>query len=620
MSSSDVTSSSVQYQSVLVDKGQKIRIAFATATSKYMFIVHVANVEDLGWKEVRLICHCINCGSVGNQMSRRIFDELSKEFREEFSPQSTPALRHGAYVLQLYPKKGIHRVDRPISIIDTSFRFVPEKKCFLIMSFTKSLFVYAVMLYTASGDNRLNRSESQVLARLLSRLEPGCDVAVEAYQGCINEIKTKNYAIASKTNTINGHTCVSSSISTPDLRQSISNAFPTDIQAGLSQERQPPPPTPARSSSSDGTDECPYPGIHFRRKLKESGQAQVYEARTTEGKRVAVKIFKDEEGNGEEELETYKRELRMILPMSQHPNIVSVVDFFETPKPALVMDFIQGQDLSDYIQENGAFSESEGLEMCIKLADGLAHMHKSEIIHRDLKSANILRRNEDGAPIIIDLGLGSNVQKAESKKNTFEMTNKVMMTNNPKGTLLWMAPEMMTDNSWNDRTDVYAFGVIMWEIFSGQVPFLCGKTNVTDGSYQSTVIRGLKELELSPTVLMMRIVAGERPSLKELSGVEGWVKELINACWNAKISERPSMSMVLNTLRMHNSESVFKLASQNSDYVNFTKFVVFLEDFAPGAVDEKDMHSLFSSFDKDEDQKLSYDEFLPLLEHVMMQD
>ena len=205
--------------------------------------------------------------------------------------------------------------------------------------------------------------------------------------------------------------------------------------------------------------------IEAKRELKESGQARVYKG-IMKGKdgdpksstEVAIKVFKSKR-----DWDDCKQELVTLLKISGHANVMEVLDFWEVPMPAFCMRYVKGGDLRDYLDKKGKFVGKRAVNLLAGIGEGLRHLHRNGIVHRDLKSLNILVEGKANnlTPVVIDLGLGKSVKKATDEYQTTGF----------KGTAHWMAPEMIKDGKWSNKTDMYALGVIMWEILTGEWPY-----------------------------------------------------------------------------------------------------------------------------------------------------
>ena len=137
-------------------------------------------------------------------------------------------------------------------------------------------------------------------------------------------------------------------------------------------------------------------------------------------------------------MEEYKREVKILMKSGNHPNVMSIKHFFENPKPCLLMDYIDGGNMYEYLKANQNLPFAKVLSIAEGLASGIAHLHSTGFVHRDLKSLNVLMRGD--VPVIIDLGLGTefDIMSNQSGRN-----DGLMQTISVKGTILWMAPEML---------------------------------------------------------------------------------------------------------------------------------------------------------------------------------
>lgn len=132
------------------------------------------------------------------------------------------------------------------------------------------------------------------------------------------------------------------------------------------------------------------------------------------------------------------------------------------------MEFISGYDLSDLLRIKGAFESNVGVVMAKQICSAMNAAHEQGIIHRDLKPTNMII-NRQGVLKIMDFGLAMKVGKQDSgepsKSNTAD--TKTMVAGTPR----YMAPEQFTDGELDQRTDIYAIGIILYAIFNGKPPF-----------------------------------------------------------------------------------------------------------------------------------------------------
>ncbi|MFO0648724.1 MAG: serine/threonine-protein kinase [Polyangiales bacterium] len=206
------------------------------------------------------------------------------------------------------------------------------------------------------------------------------------------------------------------------------------------------------------------------RLLGEGGMGAVYEAENSwTRRRVAVKLMRPEFARDPEAVQRFLREAQSAAQID-HPNVVSVLDMGRdaaTGSLYIVQEFLVGQDLSDYLGEHGAVSPDESLELILPVIDGLATAHSLGVVHRDLKPENIfLVRGRGGrvVPKIIDFGIAKALRPRENEFRT--------MIGQAMGTPAYMSPEQARGELDLDaRTDVWAIGVVLFQLLSGQLPF-----------------------------------------------------------------------------------------------------------------------------------------------------
>ena len=179
---------------------------------------------------------------------------------------------------------------------------------------------------------------------------------------------------------------------------------------------------------------------------------------------VAIKFLKrDSIDHDPQSLNRFRREGAILLELN-HPNIIKVLDVVEcAEEPCIVMELVRGGTVADLIQQSGPLSIKQTLDIALECSDALARAHHLSVIHRDVKPSNIFLDME-GCPYLADFGLA---QQADMPALT--ATHAVV------GTLSYMSPEAYNGQVLNSQTDIWSFGVMLFEMLAGIRPFR-GKT------------------------------------------------------------------------------------------------------------------------------------------------
>jgi hypothetical protein len=204
-------------------------------------------------------------------------------------------------------------------------------------------------------------------------------------------------------------------------------------------------------------------------RLAEGGMGVVYKAeRVPVGRPVAVKFLHEVYASDRESRARFERETRVLSKLT-HPHCVSVIDFGVDQGPYLVMDFVTGGTLKDRL-EKGPIPPIEAMMIARQTLAGLAHAHAQGITHRDVKPANIMVSDEIGTGNhvrILDFGLA----RLRGSAATSVTQSSIVV-----GTPNYMAPEQTVAGEVDARTDVYAMGIVLFEMVTGQRPFSADDT------------------------------------------------------------------------------------------------------------------------------------------------
>jgi eukaryotic-like serine/threonine-protein kinase len=196
------------------------------------------------------------------------------------------------------------------------------------------------------------------------------------------------------------------------------------------------------------------------RSLGSGGMSELYLARDRLlGREVAVKVIRPELAADERSVARFRREARAAAALS-HPGIVAIHDVgVHRDAPFIVMERVQGRTLGQVIHDEGRLSPDRAAEIGIAVAHALAAAHAADIVHRDVKPGNIML-TESGQVKVLDFGIAL-------------ATRWTPLTEGPvvHGTAEYMAPEQIRGEGADPRSDVYALGVVLYELLAGHPPF-----------------------------------------------------------------------------------------------------------------------------------------------------
>jgi serine/threonine protein kinase len=209
----------------------------------------------------------------------------------------------------------------------------------------------------------------------------------------------------------------------------------------------------------------------LERVIGEGGMSVVYGAthRVT-GKRFAIKwMLPDETATSGDTVRRFIREAQ-VAGLFQHPNVVEVYDVGQVSSSFyMVMEWLDGESLAARLERSGAMSFGDVCQYLIPCMHGVIEAHSAGIVHRDLKPANIFlcraMHHTPERPKVLDFGIAK-ISKQLSELNSLVTKSGVLI-----GTPHYLSPEQLRNQPIDHRTDVYALGVIMYQLLSGQLPF-----------------------------------------------------------------------------------------------------------------------------------------------------
>jgi len=274
----------------------------------------------------------------------------------------------------------------------------------------------------------------------------------------------------------------------------------------------------AETDAADSAHRIDFEALSVFERLGEGAFSVVYRGTfnvDSQAQQVAVKRLKYQHLN-DELVAKFNQEIAIISKV-RHRNVVSFVGAVtEQPNLCVVMEFMEGGSLNQAIHKNKVeLPLPRLLQIAMDVAQGCHYLHRQKpmIIHRDLKSQNILLTG-DGVAKIADFGLSRFFQQ-----DVASMTGQV-------GTPGWTAPEVFKHNSYNHKVDVYSFGVVLAECLSGEKPYA-----------------GMDAMQIA----FATVYRNKRPPLP--ATVPAPLQKLISSCWDADPKKRPPFSRVIDSLR-----------------------------------------------------------------------
>lgn len=195
-------------------------------------------------------------------------------------------------------------------------------------------------------------------------------------------------------------------------------------------------------------------------KIGGGGMSVVYKAKCKVLNRfVAIKVLRPELTSDPDFIEKFRQESLSAASLT-HPNIVNIYDTgIENEIYYIVMEYVKGETLKDYIKRKGRLSEEETIIISRQISEALKHAHANKIVHRDIKPHNILL-TEEGSVKVADFGIAR-----ASSSSTINNTSNVI------GSVHYFSPEQARGGYVDDKSDIYSLGIVMYEMITGVVPF-----------------------------------------------------------------------------------------------------------------------------------------------------
>lgn len=264
---------------------------------------------------------------------------------------------------------------------------------------------------------------------------------------------------------------------------------------------------------NDGTDvwEIDDKHLKFDHRIASGSYGDLYKGSYC-SQEVAIKVLKSERVDTDMQRE-FAQEV-FIMRKVRHKNVVQFIGACtKPPKLCIVTEYMSGGSVYDYLHKHkGAFKLPSLLKVAIDVSKGMNYLHQNNIIHRDLKAANLLM-DENEVVKVADFGV------ARVKSQSGVMTAET-------GTYRWMAPEVIEHNPYDHKADVFSFGILLWELLTGKLPY----------EY------------LTPLQAAVGVVQkGLRPTIPKNTHPK--LAELLERCWQQDSTLRPDFSEIILILQ-----------------------------------------------------------------------
>jgi predicted Ser/Thr protein kinase len=214
-------------------------------------------------------------------------------------------------------------------------------------------------------------------------------------------------------------------------------------------------------------------------------------------------------------VEDFMKEIELMIELPPHPNVVQLFGVsFDGPHPVIIMEYCAGGSLDSWLFDSeDTIPEEHKMKLIRGIAAGMLHLHKYNVVHRDLAARNILL-TASGDPKISDFGMSRILKETQQGK-----------TYNSIGPIRWMAPESLAQQTYSKKSDVWSFGIVVWEIFAQSEPHLD-----VDPIDVGTLIRD-------------KFLTPEIPS-----DCPEKLRQLMEMCWNKDPEKRPSFEAICQIL------------------------------------------------------------------------
>lgn len=300
------------------------------------------------------------------------------------------------------------------------------------------------------------------------------------------------------------------------------------------------------------------------KQLGQGGMGSVWLAEDVmlDGRQVAIKMLPSVLISNKRAYKQIKSEALVSLKLS-HSNIAPFRSFEDNNgNPFLVVDFIDGETLDDYLADHDTLSDDDARRILLPIAEALDYAHSEGVIHRDVKPANVMIR-KDGHPFILDFGIARELQETMTK----------VTGSSSSGTLMYMSPEQLNGEIPTAAQDIYSFAAMCYECFCGHPPFERGSIEhqilevapkpITGTVYAETIMAGLaKKAEDRPKccVELFGLSAGEAVRQEQPDAIAediGGASRPLNSVaeiYKQKAGALSDVSTIITTLETKNKD------------------------------------------------------------------
>ncbi len=288
--------------------------------------------------------------------------------------------------------------------------------------------------------------------------------------------------------------------------------------------------------------------LEFVRELGRGGFGVVYQGTWRKHTEVAIKQLMSN-GISSDAKEEFDEEIKVMMRL-RSPNIIQFYGYCPSPKHCIVMEYMPNGSLFNVLKDTKQpLDWSIRIRIAIDIAAGLNFLHHEKIMHRDIKSLNVLLDKSNGAKLT-DFGL------SKIKKETQSQSMAHKTTKDSVGTIAWMAPELFKRKAYTKKSDIYSLGITFWELAARRIPYSQGVQEAIPGF----------------------VIEGEREEIP--ADCPQKLSSLIKACWDGSPDKRPDAGTVVAYLKSDaNDFAQFDGLSKLSGYQDNLHYVAYQDNF-----------------------------------------